>query len=504
MKKLIIVLCLAALSGCLFGQTVNRGALGYVYSFGVSRTSLANGIVVGGGEYVITPTMAVYETYDKDHGCIDPRPVFLSVSTGKAYECKTVFADKDNNLAMLKLPEKLPVNMQIGTGRDIGRIGVATVGQMYKMMAIKNPYKAQVTGIDRIKKGDEYFPGFTEFKSSYGVQVDVGEVKTIFLCNLTKDKTAPLGSMVTSGKALVGLFNYIYEFSSQYKEMNHGRVILGMYALKETESRDIPFDNAKTTEDKGEYRLEQFERFDIAFNMMETGNYEGALEVLKPLEKDLPDSYMLYQLLGRCCYELARDDEAKGYFDKAAELNPEDVFSRIRLAQLKPEAERAGALEALSVKFSDDVRLWNALFDEYYLKGDEAKARSAAANAFKLDPDNSVVILNNIKAMVLAGKKEDAATVGEALLTYMPDMTPLLDTLANIYLDTKNYEKAGDMAGRLLDRDPRNCMPYAYYGEVLLVKGEKADAREYFLAARERLPKDADGAWLDNWLKQCE
>ncbi|MBP5274819.1 MAG: tetratricopeptide repeat protein [Abditibacteriota bacterium] len=504
MKKLVLFICFALLASAACCQTVNKCALGYVYSFGITRTSLANGVVVGGGEYVITPTMAVYESYDKNHGCIDDRPVFLSVTTGKAYECKTVFADKDNNLALLKLPEKLPCNMKIGSGRDIGRIGVATLGQFYNMMAIKNPYKAQVTGIDRIKKDEEYFPGFTEIRTSYGVQVDVGEVKTIFLCNLPKDRTAPLGSMVTSSKALVGLFNYIYEFSSQYKEMNHGRVILGMYALKETEARDIPFENADTTPDTGEYKLEQFEKFDVVFNMMETGNYDGAAEILGSLTKEVPDCAMAFELLGRCRYETGKDEEAAAAFEKAAELDPGLALCRIRLAQLKGDGERLSALEALSLKFKDDIRVWNALFDEYFDKGDAQKAADAARNALKLSGDNARVLLNNVLAVNMAGKEKEALAVAEALYSYMPGMPRLLDLMANIYLNQKEYDKAIDVTARLMDVSPENPMPYAYYGEILLSRGEKEDARGFFLTAKEKLAQGESAEFLDAWLKKCE
>ncbi|MBR4749193.1 MAG: tetratricopeptide repeat protein [Abditibacteriota bacterium] len=505
MKKLAAAVCLLILAAAAWGQASGRAALGYVYSIGVTRTTLSNGVVVGGGEYVICPTIAVYENYDADHGCVNDRPVFLSAFTGKAYECKTVFADKETMLALLKLPEKLPCNMQIGSSKDIGRIGIATVGEMYHMRTLRSRYSATVTGIDRVKKGDEFFPEFVSFKTSYGSLVEVGSVKSIFLTNLSRSDNAPLGSMVTSGKALVGVFNSIYAISDLYKEMNHGRVILSMYALKETEARGMDFDNAATAGDDEQTRLEEFELFDIVFNMLETGSYGSALEILDIITKKAPDSYMAWQLKGRCLYETGSDADAKAAFEKAVELQPDDVLSRIRLAQLlTDEKERTSALEALARKYSDDVRCWNALFDEYYFAGDEKKAAEAARNAFKLSSDNPVVLLNSLKSVALSGRKKEAAAVGEALLQYMPDMVPLLDAMSNIYLDLGEYDKAIDAVSRMLDMDPDNYLIYSYYGEILLAKGEKEDARAYFTTAKEKLPKGVDGAFLDRWLEQCQ
>lgn len=503
-KIFFSILMLFVLSGICFSQTINKGAVGFVYSFGIKDTKLANGVVVGNGEYVITPTMAVHESFTEKTGHTIEYPMFLSLATGKVYECKTIFASHENNIALLKLSEKIPNNVKISTAAEIGVIPITTMGQISSSDPIITELSAVVTGIDRKKSDKGYENTFVGFKSRYGAQCDEGSVRTVFLCNLGSKTTAPLGSMVTLGRNLLGLFNAIYSYRTQDTVTNQGQVILSQYAIKEIEARKIPFENAKTTYDTGQYKWELLNKYDYLFSALASGATDESVKTVNEILKETPNVPIAYELLGMVYSDAGNVEEAKKAYTKAVELNPNSAFALLYLAELKSLDERIPELEVLAKKFTDDIRVQNALMNAYIKKKDSVNAEKLLPILEKISPDNPNVALNRAKLLLLENNLSDSESVGLKLNVDFPGWYPGLEFLAGLYMSAGNYDKASNYVNQMISASPNDYLPYIYYGEIMLNKGDKKQALDYLEHAKELFPKEKSSESLDKLIKKAK
>jgi len=487
MKKITILLVFIISSLFVvsaYAQNVNKSALGFVYSFGVLETKLSNGIVVGGGEYVITPTTAVFEMYTDKTGSIIEFPVFLSVATGEAYECKTVFASSECNLALLKLSRKIDVSMKISSSKEIGAIPVVTMGQITSGEPVKKDYRAYVTGIDRVEKDNLLVGDFVGFRSRYGAQCDDGEIRTVFLCNLSDKNNAPLGSIVTTNRDLIGIFNAILSISTQRSKVNHGHVILAQYALKEIEDRKIEFNNVDLDYPK-EDNFEIFNMFDVVFNLIESEDLATSITAIEKLIEKVEDSDVLYEFLGLQYDSMGKIEEANKAYEKSVNINPNNILSLVKLADVKNIDDRISNLESLSEKYPEDVRIYISLINAYMEKKNGEKALKALEKAEKISTDNPVLMLYRVKVEKFNNKFSDSMANAEKLMSFIPNWYAGLDFSVNLYLDTQNFDNAEKVAEKMIKISPTNPDTYVYLAEALIGKGEKEKAAAELNKAKE-------------------
>jgi tetratricopeptide (TPR) repeat protein len=119
----------------------------------------------------------------------------------------------------------------------------------------------------------------------------------------------------------------------------------------------------------------------------------------------------------------------------------------------------------------------------------KAGAGSKAARA----ADPTVDLYNDGAALANAGDLEGAIAKFEAAVAIKPDMLATWSALAKTYLRARNYPKAIEAAGKVLEIDATDNDMLAIQYEGYTQTGDKAAAA----AVEARLPKDANGTFND-------
>jgi tetratricopeptide (TPR) repeat protein len=116
-----------------------------------------------------------------------------------------------------------------------------------------------------------------------------------------------------------------------------------------------------------------------------------------------------------------------------------------------------------------------------------AAAAPAATPAVAAKTNPAVLAYNEGAALANDGKLPEAIAKMEEAVTAKPDLTAGYEALAKLYLRTKNYDKAIDRAGKVLEVDTDNETMFTVLADSYAAKGDKVKSAEY----RKKLPADA-------------
>jgi tetratricopeptide (TPR) repeat protein len=118
--------------------------------------------------------------------------------------------------------------------------------------------------------------------------------------------------------------------------------------------------------------------------------------------------------------------------------------------------------------------------------GSGAAAAPAATPAAAAKPNPAVLAFNEGAALANDGKLPEAIAKMEEAVAAKPDLTAGYEALAKLYLRTKNYDKAIDRAGKVLEIDTDNQTMFTVLADSYAAKGDKVKSAEY----RKKLPAD--------------
>jgi Flp pilus assembly protein TadD len=124
------------------------------------------------------------------------------------------------------------------------------------------------------------------------------------------------------------------------------------------------------------------------------------------------------------------------------------------------------------------------LLAERQIGADTAKAMASYRTAVEQNPKNYVA-LNNLAYLYLqAGQLDEAKKHGRAAVALQPDNAAALDTLAQVHVAEKDYEKAVELYNRAVTDAMQNEEIYLNYVEALFAAGQD------FLANRKLKQRD--------------
>src|SRR5262247_3231846 len=134
------------------------------------------------------------------------------------------------------------------------------------------------------------------------------------------------------------------------------------------------------------------ERMDLGWDLLEQGEYEGAIEVADALLEEQPDDLEATFLSGSALFEAGDHEEAAARLRKVIDMEPSNAAARLTLAAVLYETcrfdealgETEAALRAEPASAYGQY-LKGLLLD---MKGSHAQADACFAKAAELDPDH--------------------------------------------------------------------------------------------------------------------
>ena len=205
------------------------------------------------------------------------------------------------------------------------------------------------------------------------------------------------------------------------------------------------------------------------------GNFSPAIADLEHAARLSSDVLLVSLRLAELYYEVERFDEAAAQYERALELDPSEANVLYKLALVRFRGGReAEALDALNRAAALREGFWEA----YFLRGAVFRA--------------------------LGGLDEAEADFLRAL-TLRPEAKHARKALIDLYIETRQADKAMALVRDEIDANPEAPEPYLHLADVHAIAGRNADAIEAVGLALEQNP-NLPAAYLrlgELWLEEA-
>ncbi len=231
---------------------------------------------------------------------------------------------------------------------------------------------------------------------------------------------------------------------------------------------------------------------DILYTLQEK---ESSREAYTKSVKFDPTSFNTWRQLIILDYELQQFDTMVKHATEAAELFPAQgiiwFFKGTGELVLKNYAEAAKSLEQakLLTKSILDIHLqvMSQLGDAYHYLEQHAKSDSAYEEVLQKDPKNAIALNNYAYFLSLRGVNlEKAKEMSGGLVEREPNNSTYLDTYGWILYKMKDFENAKIYLEKAVAADSGSGVILEHYGDVLYQLGEKEKALENWIKAKEK------------------
>src|SRR5437868_5971387 len=201
------------------------------------------------------------------------------------------------------------------------------------------------------------------------------------------------------------------------------------------------------------------------------GRSEEAASLIREQIKKTPQDSQSYLVLGVILKQQKKNDESRKAFEKAIELNPENVVAIDQLADLDLEARAFSAVhQRANALLQKDPKSAPAYFihgRSYVIEKNFAAAETALKKAIELDPNLAAAYNLLVAIYVQTNKLPEALKELETVLAKNPQYSPALLTSGIIYGQMGDFAKARDSYEKVLALNPNftpalNNLAYIY------------------------------------------
>lgn len=235
------------------------------------------------------------------------------------------------------------------------------------------------------------------------------------------------------------------------------------------------------------------QRFQSALADYNSGKYAAAQQELESLERDLPKSFDVQELLGLVYSAEGYDQKATAALQEAVRLKPDSGPARNNLAT---NLARVGKTSLAEAEFKRVVELEPASYEAnhnlgqfYVARGDIAAAVPYLEKAQKADPSSYENGYNLALAYEKLGRLSDARQQIVSLAK-QKDTAELHDLLAEVEEKSGNYVAAANEYQTASHTDPSESNIFDWGGELLLHQ-TPGPAIQVFSAGVKRYPSSA-------------
>lgn len=263
----------------------------------------------------------------------------------------------------------------------------------------------------------------------------------------------------------------------------------------------------------------------LAATQLRLGRPDDAAKTLAPINLEKVEDPGVLALAGEIAVAKKEFSRAAAYFDRAADLSPDNAAIRMQLgmarlaqgdnramADLQAASELVGAddriesviilnqlrqkqfdaaldsIAAFEKKQPQSPLLWNYRGAAYIGKKDAAKARNSFNQALKLDPQFFPAVANLAQLDLVDGEPAKARMRFESMLKADPSHLQAMLALADLSLRDKDEKAYLGWLEKAARAHPKSLPPREGMTRYLLSKGEKTKAMAVARAAVEANP----------------
>lgn len=226
------------------------------------------------------------------------------------------------------------------------------------------------------------------------------------------------------------------------------------------------------------------------------GDAKTAESILSGLEKEIGESYIIYELKGRIAILQNKLVEAIQSFEKADQLsNGQNATIKLTLAKLYLVRKEIGAArnaidEALKLNPSSIEIL--KLAANIYLNLNEPEKAIAFAEQVLSDPhyqNDKQMLIVKLEALIRANKMQEADEVVKQLKMAGVDINWDLQK-SRIYITRREYSKAEELLKSILSRNPKDKTAAIYLADVYQRVGRNKEAKKLLQETLKYYPDD--------------
>ena len=216
-----------------------------------------------------------------------------------------------------------------------------------------------------------------------------------------------------------------------------------------------------------------------ALALQESGHMNEAMEAYARIANTYPSCAAAWYEMGRHLMARRWSDSAEHCLQRAAKLQPENVWYLKALAQNEAQS---GNGKALTETWERIVKVQPTVLENYYelsnsyiSAGDLPKAVEALNRVEKMIGVSEEVSLQKQKLWNAAGKPDKALKEVEALADAYPGETRYCAILAESYMQQKKYDKAKSYYDRILKQNPDDAETHVMLAEYYKAKDKPTE-----------------------------
>lgn len=224
--------------------------------------------------------------------------------------------------------------------------------------------------------------------------------------------------------------------------------------------------------------------------LFDNRKYDEAIEKLQPALKNFPDEFVLNLILGLSYSQKNDHINAKKYFLKCYELNPNDLTALSSLGftlnQLnEPDEALVYLNKAMSID-SKNIQVLGLLGLIYDNKKMYEECDIVYNQALEADSSNAFILNNYAYSLAERGERlDDALSLSKSAVDQEPENSSYLDTIGWIYFRLGNYDLAKEFIQKAIDIDSNNAVQTDHLGDVYFKLGDHEKAKELWNKAFE-------------------
>jgi len=199
----------------------------------------------------------------------------------------------------------------------------------------------------------------------------------------------------------------------------------------------------------------------IGFTLFQKGESEDALKIFDEGLVKFPDDFRLNYFKGFTLQGINKESEAITYFEKAVNINPNDI----------------GLLSTLALAYDNQA---------------EFKKSEATYNAaLKIDPNNALILNNYAYNLSERGENLDKAlAMSKISIAKDPANSSYFDTIGWIYFKMKNYDYAKKYIERSLEINGNSAVVLDHLADVYSAMKDYTNAKKYWNLSLSKNPNN--------------